>query len=42
MLDIRQALEVCSIGFLLVTLIPVAITYCYISYQLYLDEKKEI
>lgn len=40
MLDIKQALEVCSIAFLLVTLIPVAFTYCYISYRLYLDEKE--
>ena len=40
MLDIREALEVCSIAFLLLTLIPVAVTYCYISYVLYLDEKE--
>ncbi len=40
MLDIKTALEVCSIGVLLFTLIPVAIVYCYISYELYLDEKE--
>ena len=42
MMDIRSALEVCSIAFLLFTLIPVAITYCYISYELYLDEKEDL
>lgn len=40
MLDINQTLEICCTAFLLITLIPVAITYCYISYQLYLDEKE--
>lgn len=41
MLDtIKQVLEVCAEVILLLTLIPVAVTYCYISYQLYLDEKE--